>query len=180
MRALLLSMSLLALPTAAQEAAPPIADDVPLPNRVDYSRPAARDLPIRCHDGDVAYFPGKTLGEVFGAAWPDPPAAARRTPARQVERVALSWPNGLGQTGARSMVAVLVGPDGKALEARAICASTPAISKPAVRAALRSRYAPATFDGVAATSVVISAIRFGVLDAPETPVPDRPAPAERL
>ncbi|GAB2502568.1 energy transducer TonB [Lysobacter humi (ex Lee et al. 2017)] len=178
MRAALLCVLLLALPTGAQEAVVPIAD-VPLPNRVDYTHPRARDLPIRCHDGDVEYFAGKTLGEVFGDQWPDAPAATRATPARQVERTALSWPNGLGQTGARSMVAVLVGPDGKAIQARALCASTPAISKPAVRASMRSRYAPATYDGVPATGVFISTIRFGVLDAPESPVPERPAAAGR-
>ena len=56
----------------------------------------------------------------------------------------------------------------------------PAISKPVVRAAMRSVYAPARFDGAPGTSVGVVVFNFGVRYASETPVPERPAPARRL
>jgi hypothetical protein len=133
-----------------------------LSSRTDYARPDARDLPVRCKPGDIEYYAGKTLGDVFGAAWPAPPPAARVARAELTQAAAPAWPKGLGQDGAIAVVAALVGADGRVLDARPLCASAPAIAKPAVRATERSLYSPARFDGVPGVGVAVRVIRFGV------------------
>jgi hypothetical protein len=166
----------------ARAAEPAAATDAhgPLTSQVDVTRPGARDLPIRCVPGDVEYFAGRTLGDVFGSAWPEAPPGARVEPARVLQSAPPTWPRGLGQAHAVAVVAILVGPDGRAIDARAICASTPAMAGPAVRAALRSVYAPALFDGVPGTGVAVRPYVFVVRDRPSSPVPDRPGrPARR-
>ncbi|HXH01550.1 MAG TPA: hypothetical protein VNI56_05120 [Xanthomonadaceae bacterium] len=143
----------------------------PLSSHTDYTLTAARNFPVRCKDGDIEYFAGRTMGEVFGNAWPEAPVARTATRARVLQAAAPSWPPGLGPGHAVVVVATLVGADGRPIQARALCATMQAIAKPAVRASLRSRYEPARFDGVATTSVVVHVLRFEFRDAQS--VPDR-------
>lgn len=173
MRACLPALLLaVAMPLAAQDVAD--ASAPPLSSRVDYTRPGARDLPIRCKPADVEYFAGKTMGEVFGSAWPQVPDNARIDPPQILKTAPPTWPRGLGGDHAVAVVAILIGPDGRALDAHAVCASMPAIAKPAVRAALRSVYQAARFDGLAGTSVAVRPFVFGVRERPSSPVPQRP------
>ena len=161
---LLLALGLPAVQAVAGDAAGGAA-----PLRPDYTRPESRDVPIRCKEGDVEYFAGQSMGDVFGAAWPAVPAARVVTPPRVVQSAPLTWPKGLGQGHAVAVVAILVGADDRAVDARAICASMPAIANPAVRAALRSTYETARFDGVPAATVVVRPFVFRFDDAPARP-----------
>lgn len=176
MRAVFAVLLLASAPTAParDDATVKAGDPALLSSRLDYTQAVNRDLPIRCKEGDIEYFAGKSLGEVFGHAWPTTPVATSHERARMAHPVAPTWPKGLGQSGAIVVVAALVDSQGKVIDARAICASTPSISKPAVRATLRSRFEPARFDGVATTSVAIWLVRFGLHEKPSTPVPPRP------
>lgn len=178
MRAGLMALVLAMAPPAFAQTAEGVPDDeAMLSSRLDHLQPDARGYPIRCKPGDIEFFAGKTMGDVFGDAWPATPQASNVTRAELVQAVAPTWPKGLGQHGAIVVVAALVGPDGRVADAKAICANAAAIAKPAVRAVSRSVYEPARFDGVPGTSVVMRVVRFGLKERPSTPVPVRPGRA---
>ena len=52
------------------------ADEPVRASALDYTLPESRDRPIVCGRGDIERFPGWTLAEVFGDAWPAQPEAA--------------------------------------------------------------------------------------------------------
>ena len=177
MRGLLAPLLLAAaLPAIAQ--APVASEETQLASRLDYTQPGNRHVPIRCKPGDVEYYAGRSMGDVFGAAWPESAPAARIDPPAVVQLAAPAWPRGLDHDRAIAVVAVLIGPDGRAIDAHGICASMPAIVNPVARAAMRSRYTPARFDGVPGTTVGVVVFRFGLRDAPQAPA-DRAARAGR-
>ena len=167
MRLRVLALVLAVAPAFAQEASS-VGDVDPstlTTSRRDHTDPATRDLPIRCKDGDIEYFPGRSLGEVFGAAWPAAPVATTRRAARAIRVVSPERPNGLGQDGAIAVTAVLVAADGTPVDAKVICATAPAMANEVVRAAMRSQYAPAMFDGQPAVGVATNVWRFSLREA---------------
>ncbi|WP_133501248.1 hypothetical protein [Cognatilysobacter terrigena] len=161
----------MASPAASAQGVP---STEPMSADTDLTTPGSHARPVRCHPGDIEYYAGRTVGEVFDVAWPEVAPGVHADPARVVKTVAPTWPRGLGQDRAEVTVAILIGPDGRAVDAHAICASMAAIAKPAVRAAMRSVYMPARFNDVPAMSMAVWPFVFGLQDAPSTPVPDRP------
>jgi hypothetical protein len=96
------------------------------------------------------------MSEVFGADWPAHPAAARvATPPRITRDVVPQLRGDVAPDGATTVTAVLVGADGRPIAARVVCATAAALSTATARAAMRSEYTPATFDGVPAPSVTM-------------------------
>lgn len=149
-----LALALL-LPLAAHAAEPRLSSNT------DYSAPGARDLPVTCKPGDAQPFAGKTMGEVFGEAWPATPAAtASHTPPKVLTRSKLVPPRGLEGKPATVVVAVLVGADGKGLAEEAVCMSDAAFATAAKRVLRNSTYEPARVDGQAVTSVLAVPIVF--------------------
>lgn len=174
--ALAFALSLLASAAGAQ-------DDMSVrPDRTGDAGPAGeseaaaafRNRPVRCQPGEIEYFAGKTLGDVFGDAWPAAPASLKFERPTTLRRGIMQWPRGLGQDGAAVMTATLVGADGRAVDARALCATAPAISEPAVRAAKGGRYTPAKFDGVPGMGIVFSTWRYRFRN--DEPPPRRRSP----
>lgn len=123
---------------------------------------AFREKSIACGPGEIAYFPGIPLGDVFGEQWQQPPAARKFERPRTVRRGLMRWPAGQGQDGASVTTATLVDAGGRAVAAHAVCATAPAIDAPSVRAALSGRYAPARFDGMPGMGIVIERWRFRI------------------
>ena len=141
----------------AQDGAP---TDVDVQSTEGGAAAAFRNQPVRCGPGSIEYFAGKTLGEVFGEAWSAAPASTRFDRPRALRMGAMRWPRGLGQDGATVVTATLVGADGRAIHAEALCASVPAIAKPAMRAAMDGSYTPAKFDGAPGMGIVFNTWRF--------------------
>ncbi|MCR6494864.1 energy transducer TonB [Thermomonas sp. S9] len=130
-------------------------------SNTDYSTPGARDLPVTCRRGDVQPFEGKTMGEVFGGAWPQAPAAtASHTPPKVISSGKVIPPRGLEGKPATVVVAVLVGADGKPLAAEAVCMSDGAFAIAAKRVLRNASFEPATIDGKPVTSVLAVPISF--------------------
>ena len=132
-----------------------------LSSRRDYTDPAERDAPIVCKEGDLERHAGKTLGQVFGDAWPAHPApAVSATRARTLTHGKLVWPRGMeGKTGL-IVVAVLVGADGKPLRAEPLCATTTGFDMAARREAMGATYEAAIVDGQAVVSPTVRVLRF--------------------
>ena len=152
MRALLLAACAFALPVHAQ-------DD--LSSKRDYTDNAQRDRPVACKAGDIEDFPGKSMGEVFGTDWPAQPEASdpeARTRVQMLERGKMRWPRGLDPQHAFTVVAVLVGPDGRPLRAEVLCKTRIGFDKAARSYMMSSTYQPATIDGKAVTSVAVQVI----------------------
>ena len=155
-RALVLAAAMAAVPAVAQE---PL-----LASQLDYSLNAARDVPIACKAGDTARFPGKTLAQVFGDAWPLQPE-----PQPDAERVRAQMTAAVRPRGAmRGMpvqpgvvvFAVLVAADGQPLQVEILCASTEGYDAVIRRMALRSAYRPAVINGAPVTSVSVQVQKF--------------------
>lgn len=140
------------------------APDTVLSSRRDTSDPRVRDLPIRCREGDLERFPGRTLGAVFGDAWPgtDATPGARSLPARLHQPAQLEWPRGLGREESILVTATLVDAAGTPLQTEVICATTQGLDAHVERAALRSRFAPATVDGIPTIGVAMHVWRFRI------------------
>ncbi|MGV8942466.1 energy transducer TonB [Thermomonas sp.] len=155
MRAMLFGLVLAILPALAG------AQD--LSSQRDYSDPAQRDLLIACKSGDRESFPGKTLGEVFGADWPVQPvpsSADAHSSAQLLERGPMRWPSGMDFQNAYIVVAVLVGSDGKPLRAEVLCSTGMGFDTSVRRHAMASTYAPAEVDGKPITSVLVRVVSF--------------------
>lgn len=125
-------------------------------SRRDTSDPVVRDLPIRCKSGDLERASGRTLGQVFGAAWPAPPAIAlkKRAPA-ELLRAGQQSPRDLYLDRGIVVSAVLVDPQGKPLEVQVLCASGPGLDMAVRRVLVHGRYRPASFEGLPATGVAM-------------------------
>ena len=142
----------------------------------DYSDPTQRDLPIACKAGDIEGFPGKTLGEVFGADWPAQPvpsSAESHSEVRLLERGPMKLPRGMDAQDSVNVVAVLVSADGTPLRAEILCSTRMGLNMAVRRHALSSTYAPAEVDGVAVTSVIARLVRFNAVERPSMGKPRR-------
>lgn len=153
--ALALSLGALGLAATASAQAPRWSSNT------DYSAPGARDLPVTCRDGDIQPFAGKTMGDVFGAAWPEVPvASSAHTPPKVLSHGKVIPQRGLEGKWATVVVAVLVGADGKPLASEAICMSDGAFAIAAKRVLANATFAPATVDGTPVTTVLAVPISF--------------------
>ena len=163
-RAVLLSLGL-SLAASAQAQDTPASEPVPRPlsSRVDFTVPGARDLPVTCRPGDEQPFQGKTMGEVFGAAWPVQPVpvdAKSHSRPKVLGLGKLTPPRGLEGQHAEVVMAILVGADGNALAAEPVCVSAGPFALAAKRALRGARFDAATINGQPVTSVVTAAIVF--------------------
>lgn len=152
---LALSLGALGLAATASAQAPRWSSNT------DYSAPGARNLPIICRDGDIQPFAGKTMGEVFGAAWPEvPTTSSAHAPPKVLSHGKVIPPRGLEGKWATVVVAVLVGADGKPLASEAVCMSDGAFAIAAKRVLANATFAPATVDGTPVTTVLAVPISF--------------------
>ncbi|MFT4179217.1 MAG: hypothetical protein QM612_07105 [Thermomonas sp.] len=151
-----LALSMLPALSAAQEKEPSTIRD--------YSLNANRDLPIRCWKGQLARAPGKTMGELFGDAWPaqpEPAAPDAHSRARLKSlRVGREKLRGLPMQSGLVVAAVLVDAEGKALKVEPLCATTEGFDMAVKRIYLRAEYVPATVNGKPVTSVAGIIQRF--------------------
>ncbi len=162
-----MSRSILTLVLAACVLAVPAHAQEDLSSKRDYTDNAQRDRPIACKAGDIEDFPGKTIGEVFGTDWPAQPDAAdpaARTQVRMLERGKLRWPSGLDPQGAFTVVAVLVGMDGKPVRAEVLCKTRVGFDKAARNYLMDSTYQPATIDGKPVASVAVQVISVRMVE----------------
>ena len=130
----------------------------------DYSINASRDLPILCKDGDIQPFAGKTMGQVFGEAWPtqqEPSNANAHHPAQMLSVRRWSTPRGLEGQQALVVMAVLVDPQGQSIHSEIVCATSAAYFPHAKRTIRSASFAPATVNGTPITSVAIAILKFG-------------------
>lgn len=137
---------------------------------------AQRNHEITCPEGDSVAFPGKSLGDVFGKDWPADAAAAQVAP-RLLARGAMAWPQGMNPQGVSTVVAVLVGPDGKPVRAELLCSNRPGFGASVRRHAMASTYAPGEADGKPVAAVLIRVIGQG---KGSTPGQDRMTPQGSL
>ncbi|TZF89920.1 energy transducer TonB [Cognatilysobacter lacus] len=129
---------------------------------LDYTDPAAHDAPITCMAGDLERHPGQSLGQVFGDAWPVPPANAATRERATVDRWGkLVMPAGLAPRDVTVVVATLVGADGEPQRAEPICATASGFDTAAARTVMRSRFTPARFDGAATVGATVVVVRYG-------------------
>ena len=132
---------------------------------LDYTLRESRDQAIVCKQGDLERFPGRSLAEVFGQAWPDQPE-----PSADADRVHAQLTlyhrnekalKGLPAQRGLVVTAVLVDASGQPLRAEAICATTDGYDTAATRLAMRASYKPASIGGVPLTSVAIVVVPYG-------------------
>lgn len=123
----------------------------------DYSLNVNRDVPIRCWKGQLERAPGKTMGDLFGDAWPAQPEPAgpdahsrARLKSLQVRRELL---RGLPTQSGLVVVAVLVDTDGKPLKVEPLCATTGGFDKAVKRIYSHAEFVPATVNGKPIVSV---------------------------
>jgi hypothetical protein len=135
-----------------------------LASKLDYTLNESRDKPIRCKAGDIESFPGQSLAQVFGDAWPlqpEPMPESERARAQALKsvrpRAAL---RGLPVQPGLVVVAVLVDASGDPLRAEVLCATTAGYDKAVKRMAMQSDYAPAVINGKAVTSVAVHVQTF--------------------
>ena len=164
--AVALSLLLVGLPLAAG------AED--LSSRRDYSDPAQRDLPIACKQGDIEKFPGKNLGDVFGADWPAQPVPSKQdahSAATLVERGPMRWPRGMDPQQSFTVVAVLIDASGKPMRSEILCTTRLGFDAAVKRHAMASTYAPAHVDGKPITSALVRVVSFRASQPDFTPKP---------
>ncbi|WP_133478823.1 energy transducer TonB [Cognatilysobacter segetis] len=127
----------------------------------DYTDPAQRERPIACAPGDLERRPGQSLGQVFGDAWPAPPADAAKRERATVEHWGkLVMPAGLAPKDVTVVVAALVGADGEPLRAEPLCATETGFDTSAARTVMRSRFAPTRYDGVPAVGATVVVVQY--------------------
>ncbi|AXK70947.1 hypothetical protein DWG18_00665 [Lysobacter sp. TY2-98] len=171
MRVALLSLALLPLSAFAQAAPDAGTPDTSAPDAtapgddlssgLDYTDPALHHQPITCREGDIERHAGQSLGQLFGDAWPTPPAAATKREHAAIDHWAkVVMPNGLAPKDVTVVVAALVGADGKPQRAEAICASTAGFDTSAVRTVMQSRFTPTMYDGVASVGAAVVVVRY--------------------
>lgn len=170
MRAITLTTLLLLAASAAGA-----QDD--LSSKRDYTDNAQRDRPLACKAGDIEDFPGKSMGEVFGADWPLQPEAstpAARTPVKMLERGKIRWPKGLDPQDAFTVTAVLVDADGKPVRAEVLCKTRVGFDKAARSYLMGSTYQPATIDGKPIASVAVQVISIRAAEPEQMQKPQKP------
>lgn len=148
-----------------------------LSSKRDYTDNAQRDRPIACKPGDIEEFPGKSMGEVFGADWPLQPDAstpAARTQVKMLERGKIRWPKGLDPQDAFTVAAVLVDAEGKPVRAEVLCKTRVGFDKAARSYLMGSTYQPATIDGKPVTSVAVQVISTRAAEPEQMQKPQKP------
>lgn len=140
------------------------AEEAELTSRRDHSLNANRDLPITCKQGDLERVPGRTLGQVFGDAWPVQPEPASPQ-AHEAARVLAVQSNpaltrGLPPQPGLVVAAVLVDSTGKALDVVPVCATDEGYDVVTKRLLTRARYRPATVNAQPITSVAMVVSRY--------------------
>ena len=136
--------------------------------KLDYTLNQSRDLPIVCKEGDLERFPGQSLAQVFGDAWPvqpEPEAGSERVRAQMTQWVR----NKNGRKGLKGLpaqpglvvYAVLVDASGEPLRAEVLCATTEGYDKIAKRMVMRSIFRPAVINGEPVTSAFVHVVAFG-------------------
>ncbi len=156
--------------------APAWASAQDLSTQRDYSDPTQRDLPIACKAGDIEGFPGKSLGDVFGAEWPAQPlpsSAASHSKVRLLEPGPMKLPRGMDAQDSVNVVAVLVSAEGTPLRAEILCSTRMGLNMAVRRHAMASTYAPAEVDGVPVISVIARLVRFNAVERPSMGKPRR-------
>lgn len=140
------------------------AQDITLSSRRDHSLNVNRDIPIACKEGDLERMPDKTMGQVFGDAWPvqlDPTTPAAHTRARMLATTfRADMMRGLPPQPGMVVAAVLVDGKGKALRVEPLCATDEGYDVVTKRLLLRAKYQPATINGHAVVSVAMVVSRF--------------------
>ncbi len=145
-----------------------------LSSRRDYSDPAQRDRPIACKPGDIEKFPGKSLGDVFGADWPAQPVPRNQdahSAATVLARGPMRWPRGMDPQHSFTVVAVLIDASGKPLRAEILCTTRLGFDAAVKRHALASTYAPALVDGKPITSALVTVVSFRMREPNFVPKP---------
>ena len=139
----------LPMPTSAQEKEPSTI--------LDYSLNVNRHVPVRCWKGQLERVSGKTMGDVFGDAWPPQPEpvgpdahSRAHLKSLQVRRELL---RGLPTQSGLVVVAVLVDTDGKPLKVEPLCATTGGFDKAVKRIYSHAEFVPATVNGKPVVSV---------------------------
>lgn len=133
-----------------------------LSSQRDYSDPAQRDRPIACMPGDIEGHPGKSLGELFGAAWPVHPAPSSPdayAKPRFLKHGPIWFPQGMYPQESLDVIAILVGADGKPLRTEVLCSTRQGFAMMWRRSAMASTFAPATLEGRPVTSVLVKVFR---------------------
>lgn len=160
MRAMWSGLALLACAVSM----PAGAHEAELTSRRDHSLNVNRDLPIVCKRGDIERVPGKSMGEVFGDAWPaqpEPSAPQAHAKARMTAvRFNASTNRGLPPQSGMVIAAVLVDAAGKALSVVPVCATDEGYDMATKRLLMRAVYRPATIDEQPITSVAIVIARY--------------------
>jgi len=140
------------------------ADEAGLTSRRDHSLNLNRDLPITCKQGDIERFPGKTMGEVFGDAWPVQPEPATPQAHTEAKLIAVQFSQGatrgLPPQPGLVVTAVLVDGTGKALEVVPVCATDEGYDVATKRQLVRAKYQPATVNAQPITSVAVVISRY--------------------
>ncbi|RZA18026.1 MAG: hypothetical protein EOP93_12190 [Lysobacteraceae bacterium] len=152
------------------------AQDRDLSSGRDYSDPVQRDRPIACKAGDSERFPGKSLGDVFGADWPTQPmpsSPGTSAAAQLLERGPIRWPRGLDAQDSFTVVAILVDAAGKPLRAEILCSTRVGFDKSVRNHAMASSYAPAQVDGVPVTSALVRVVSVRALERGPSAKPRR-------
>ena len=147
-----------------------------LSSRRDYSDNVQRDRPIACKAGDDERFPGKSLGDVFGADWPAQPEASSpdaRSGVSVLEHGPIRWPRGLDAQDSFTVVAVLVDAEGKPLRAEILCSTRAGFDKSVRNHAMADTYAPAMIDGKPVTSMIVQVVSVRAMERQRAPKPLR-------
>lgn len=147
-----------------------------LSSQRDYTENVQRDRVIACKQGDIEGFPGKTLGELFGAAWPVTPVPSSpdaHAKAYLLDPAPMRWPRGLDPQDSVTVVAVLIDASGKALQAEILCSTRMGFGTAVRRHALASTYAPAEVDGKPITSLLVRVVRFHSVERQRSAKPRR-------
>lgn len=133
-------------------------------SRRDHSLNANRDLPITCKPGDIERVPGKSMAELFGAAWPAQPEPAEPQAHAEAKMKAVgvnrSATRGLPPQPGLVVAAVLVDSNGKALDVVPVCVTDGGYDMVTKRLLMRASYQPATVNGQPIISVAMVVSRY--------------------
>lgn len=140
------------------------AGEAELTSRRDHSLNANRDLPITCKQGDLERVPGRTMGQVFGDAWPVQPEPVSPQAHEEARVLAIqsnpAMTRGLPPQPGLVVAAVLVDSTGKTLDVVPVCATDEGYDVVTKRLLMRARYQPATVNAQPITSVAMVIARY--------------------
>ena len=141
-----------------------VAQEGELSSRRDHMLAVNRDLAVACKPGDLERVPGKSLGEVFGDAWPVPleadSDAAYTGPRMASIPMDRSLMRGLPAQPALVVAAVLVDVSGKAVQVEPLCATSEGYDMVTRRLLRRASWVPATIDGKPVAAVTTAVLKY--------------------